>query len=82
MKKFIGIIALISIIIAYFLFLFERSEFIAGEVRYYTLYEKYKAKEKYFDFEAKSYNLDIYNIKRVKNVISDEIELNLDPNSL
>ena len=74
MKTTFGIIIFLILLIGYIFFINEKSEYIAGEYRYYTLYEEYKAKEKYVDYTAHSYEIDTYNLKMVKNNIIEDNE--------
>lgn len=60
---------------SYIFFIHEHSEFVAGEYRYNTLYEEFKAKEKYVDYTAKSYDIDLYNLKFLKNRLISEVEV-------
>ena len=47
MRKPIIILTIITVLgILYSIFLHKQSEYVAGETRYYTAYEKHKAKEK------------------------------------
>ncbi len=75
MKNTLGILAILIIIISYSLFVHKQSEFVAGEYRYFTAYEKYKADDKYIDDSAKSYEEDLYNLKSLKDNISKSIEV-------
>lgn len=74
MKKTIGILILLSLMIVYIIFSHKQSRFIAGEYRYYTIYEKYKSKEKEFDFSAQSYENDKYKLETIRYSIVRSIE--------
>jgi len=75
MKKSIIILTIIAVFwILFSIFLYKQPEYVAGEYRYYTKYEKYKAKEKSIDFSSKAYNEDKYNLKRLKDITEKEID--------
>ncbi|MBW7867011.1 MAG: hypothetical protein H3C31_01665 [Brumimicrobium sp.] len=78
MKKTISIIgillALTIIIVLYSVFIYKHSDFIAGENRYYTLYENYQSKNKIIDLETDSYNNDIYHLKVIQTEIDNRIK--------
>lgn len=59
----------------YIFFIHNQSEYVAGEYRYYTLYEEYQAKDKYADTITKTYNKDFYKLKFIKNSIIAESEV-------
>jgi hypothetical protein len=76
-KKLIGFILLgIAIITVYSVFFYENSKYVAGEYRYYTSYEKYKAQDKVVDYGAPAYMKDKYNLARIKERIERRIESN------
>ncbi|MFV8379988.1 hypothetical protein [Flavobacterium sp. LB3R33] len=75
MKRTFLTITFLILLVGYIVFIHKQSEFIAGEYRYYTLYEEYQAREKYVDYSAKAYETDIYNIKTLKNKLIREIEI-------
>lgn len=75
MKKKYGILfILFSIIIVYVFFIHKQSEFIAGEYRYYTLYDEFKSKDKKIDFSAASYENDKYKLEEIKRNIIQSTE--------
>lgn len=74
MKKTFLIFTILILLTGYIVFIHKYSEFVAGEYRYYTLFEKVKSKEKYFDYSANAYVIDSYNLKLVKNRLISEIE--------
>jgi hypothetical protein len=75
MKRAFLIIAFLILLVGYIVFVHKQSEFVAGEYRYYTLYEEYQAKEKYVDYSATAYEKDIYNLKTLKNNLIRETEI-------
>ncbi len=75
MKKTFLIFTFLILIFGYIIFIHKQSEFVAGEYRYYTLYEEYQAREKFIDYSAKAYEKDIYNLKILKNRLISEIEI-------
>lgn len=75
MKRTFLIITFLILLVGYIVFIHKQSEFVAGEYRYYTLYEEYQAKEKYVDYSAKAYEKDIYNLKTIKNKLIRETEI-------
>lgn len=75
MKKQIIILTIAVVLgLLYYIFLHKRSEYIAGENRRYTAYEKYHAKEKSMAFSPKAYENDNYNLKRLKDKAKKEID--------
>lgn len=75
MKRTFLTITFLILLVGYIVFIHKQSEFVAGEYRYYTLYEEYQAKEKYVDYLAKAYDTDIYNLKSLKNKLISETEI-------
>jgi hypothetical protein len=75
MKRIFLTITFLILLVGYIIFIHIQSEFVAGEYRYYTLYEEYQAREKYVDYSAKAYEKDIYNIKNLKNKLIRETEI-------
>jgi hypothetical protein len=75
MKRTFLIITFLILLVGYIVFIHKQSEFVAGEYRYYTLYEEYQAKEKYVDYSAKAYEKDIYNLKTLKDKLIRETEI-------
>ncbi|TQD34034.1 hypothetical protein [Haloflavibacter putidus] len=74
MRKPIIILTIIVVLaVLYSIFLHKQSEYIAGEYRYYTTYEKYKAKEKSVDLLALAYENDEYNLDKLKDKAQSEI---------
>lgn len=74
-KKLIGFILLgIALITVYSVFFHENSKYVAGEYRYYTSYEKYKAQDKVVDYAALAYKEDKYNLARIKGSIESRIK--------
>lgn len=75
MKKTFLIIIFFIILFGYLVFIHKQSELVAGEYRYYTLYEEYQAREKNIDYSAKAYNTDIYNLIGIKNKLIRETDI-------
>ena len=75
MKRIFLIITFLILLVGYIVFILKQSEFVAGEYRYYTLYEEYLAREKYVDYSANAYEKDIYNLKILKNRLITETEI-------
>lgn len=75
MKRTFLIITVLILLFGYIVFIHKQSEFVAGEYRYYTLYEEYQAREKYVDYSAKAYEKDIYNLKILKNRLISETKI-------
>lgn len=75
MKRTFFTITFLILLVGYIIFIHEKSELVAGEYRYYTLYEEYQAKEKFVDYSAKAYEADIYNLKFLKNKLISETEI-------
>lgn len=75
MRKPIIILTILAVLgILYSIFLHKQSEYIAGEYRYYTAYEKYKAKEKSVAFSPLAYEKDKYNLVSLKDRAKNEID--------
>lgn len=75
MRKPIIILTIIAVLgILYSIFLHKQSEYVAGETRYYTAYEKYKAKEKSVSFSPNAYEQDKYNLEKLKDKAKKEID--------
>ena len=75
MKRTFFTITFLILLVGYIIFIHKQSELVAGEFRYYTLYEEYQAKEKFVDYSAKAYETDIYNLKFLKNKLISETEI-------
>jgi hypothetical protein len=75
MKRTFLIITFLILLVGYIVFIHKQSEYVAGEYRYYTLYEEYQAKDKYVDYSAKAYDTDTYNLKFLKNKLVSETEI-------
>jgi hypothetical protein len=75
MKRAFLIITFLILLVGYIVFIHKQSEFVAGEYRYYTLYEEYQAKEKYVDYSAKAFEKDIYNLNTLKDKLISETEI-------
>ncbi len=75
MKKTFLTIVFLILFVGYIIFIHKQSEFVAGDYRYYTLYEEYQAKDKFIDYSAKAYEKDIYNLKFLKTKIISETEI-------
>jgi hypothetical protein len=75
MRKQTSILLIIGVcVILYSIFGYRQSEYIAGEYRYFTIYEKYKATEKEFSFIPSAYDEDKYNLGRLKDIAKIEID--------
>lgn len=73
MKKAIILITIIALFgIFYSVFLKKESEYVAGQTRYYTVYEKYKGKNKKVA-STTAYEKDDYNLTRLKDKTQKEI---------
>lgn len=71
-KRYIILIALIGLFFFQF-FLVERTEYIAGQNRYYTFYEKYLDNE--IDITSSTaFDNDIYNLERITNKITSNYD--------
>lgn len=75
MKKTFLTFTFLILLFGYIVFFHNQSEFVAGEYRYYTLYEEFKAKEKYVDYSANAYDIDSYNLKFLKDKLISEVEI-------
>lgn len=75
MKRTFLIFTFLILLVGYIIFIHKQSELVAGENRYYTLYEEYQAREKFMDYSAKAYEEDIYNLKILKNRLISETEI-------
>lgn len=76
MKKFIGILLLgLALLTCYSIFFHKKSKRVAGELRYYTTYEKYKAQDKVLDYGASAFKNDKYNLTQIKQKIEDRVDL-------
>ncbi len=75
MKKTFLTIVFLILFVGYIIFIHKQSEFVAGDYRYYTLYEEYQAKDKFIDYSAKAYEKDIYNLKFLKTKLISETEI-------
>jgi hypothetical protein len=75
MRRIFLIIAFLVLLVGYIIFIHKQSEYVAGEYRYYTLYEEYQAKEKYVDYSAKAYDTDTYDLKFLKTKLISEMEI-------
>lgn len=60
--------------IAYIISGQNQSQYVAGEYRYYTIYQKYKSKEKELNYSAESYENDNYKLEKLKNKIINSID--------
>tara|TARA_R110000868_G_scaffold121097_4_gene321350 strand:- start:4598 stop:5593 length:996 start_codon:yes stop_codon:yes gene_type:complete len=75
MKRTFLILTFLILLFGYIIFINKQSELVAGEYRYYTLYEEYQATEKIVDYSANAYEKDIYNLKSLKNNLIKETEI-------
>lgn len=75
MKRTFLIITFLILLVGYIVFIHKQSEYVAGEYRYYTLYEEHQAQDKYVDYLAKAYDTDTYNLKFLKNKLISETEI-------
>jgi predicted RNase H-like nuclease (RuvC/YqgF family) len=75
MKRTFLIFTFLILLVGYIIFIQKQSELVAGEYRYYTLYEEYKAKEKIVDYSANAYEKDIHKLKYLKNKLINETEI-------
>lgn len=74
MKKVITLVTILGVFGLYYsIFLKEESEYIAGETRYYTVYEKYKGKNKKVA-STRAYDNDNYNLEGLKDKTQKEID--------
>ncbi|MFT0714635.1 hypothetical protein [Flagellimonas lutimaris] len=72
-KPVIFITILVALGIFYSIFLYKQSKYIAGENRYFTVYEKYMAKEKNMAITPVAYEEDKYNLIRLKDRAKSDI---------
>lgn len=75
MKRTFLILIFLILLAGYIIFIHKQTEFVAGEYRYYTLYEEYQAKEKIVDYSAVAYEKDIYELKKLKSKLINETEI-------
>lgn len=75
MRKPILLIVIIVVLgILYSIFLYQQSEYVAGEERYFTAYELYNATEKTVDLSPVAYEEDKYNLESLKDITKREID--------